>query len=181
MIEILRKLWRDPAYFVATLAALALFGGIYLAQPDGRPWYERAMLAASVAAGGGLAVGKSARNGPGGAAPVIALLAGVGLLGLGCGTLPTSSSATNEETKGGAFSGPSIEWDEPDGPRIRCAGGTPELPCRLTDPPSGEELGVVGKLGEAVRDVILAPLEILGALGRAAAGVAPAAAPPAGP
>jgi len=67
MHELLKRLWDDPAYFTSTLIALAMFGGIYFAQPTGREWYERLALAASVAAGGGVAVAKASRSGPGGA------------------------------------------------------------------------------------------------------------------
>lgn len=89
------------------------------------------------------------------------------LLLTACSTVPTSSSVTDEETKGGAMSGPSIEWIEPDGPTIRCAGGTAEIPCRLTDPPSAEETTMLGKFGESVLGLLSLPIQML----RAALGV----------
>jgi len=176
MGELLKKLWRDPAYFTSCVLGLAMFAGIYFAQPTGREWYERLALAASVAAGGGVAVARASRSGPN-AAPAVLAIVGLSAFLTACGSLPTSSSATNEETKGGAFSGPKLVWNEPDGPQILCEGGTPELPCRLTDPPTPEESGVVGRLGEAIVGVFKAPLEILAGIGRSFASVAPEEAP----
>lgn len=90
MGELLRRLWNDSAFFLGFLGSVPLIAALYLAAPEGRPWYER-LFVALAGLGTGVGVAAAARRGPNGTQSpwIVGLLSLALAVALGCGTTPT--------------------------------------------------------------------------------------------